>query len=83
MPPAPFHIAIVATKNPKIAFGKRLLELRLERGLSQEKLAEMAGLHRNYVGVVERAEKNVTLEVICKLATALRVRPATLLDTIS
>lgn len=73
----------VQTTNPRIAFGARLRELRLEQDLSQEKLAEMAGLHRNYVGVLERAEQSATLDAICKLATALKVRPATLLETIS
>ena len=68
--------------NPRILFGKRLRELRLERGLSQEKLAEMAGLHRNYVGVLERAGQTASLDAICKLAAALKLRPATLLDTL-
>lgn len=68
--------------SPRIAFGKRLRELRLERGVSQEKLAELAGLHRNYVGVLERARQSATLDAICKLAAALNVRPADLLDTL-
>jgi transcriptional regulator with XRE-family HTH domain len=73
----------VPTQNPRIAFGERLRELRLERGVSQEKLAEMAGLHRNYVGVLERAGQSATLDAICKLAAALQVRPATLLDSLT
>jgi transcriptional regulator with XRE-family HTH domain len=63
-------------------FAKRLRELRLERGLSQEKLAEIAGLHRNYVGVLERSVSSATLDAICKLAAALKVRPADMLDTL-
>lgn len=68
--------------DPKVVFGERLRQLRLERGISQEKLAEMAGLHRNYVGVLERAGQSATLDAICKLAAALEVRPAELLGTL-
>ncbi len=68
--------------DPNKLFAKRLRELRLERGLSQEKLAEMAGLHRNYVGVLERAVSSATLDAMCKLAAALKVRPMALLETL-
>jgi len=63
-------------------FGKRLRELRLERNLSQEKLAELAELHRNYVGGVERGERNVSLVNIVKLARGLNVRTTKLVETI-
>jgi transcriptional regulator with XRE-family HTH domain len=61
-------------------FGRRLRELRLERGLSQEALADLAEVHRTYVGSVERGERNIALDNINALADALRVSPARLVD---
>lgn len=52
-------------------FGQKVRALRTELGLSQEQLAEKAGVHRTYIGMIERAEKNITLENIAKLAKAL------------
>ena len=68
--------------DPRIVFGKRVRKLRLARRLSQEKLAELADLHRNYVGGVERGERNVSLVNIVKLAHGLNVRPTKLLEPI-
>jgi transcriptional regulator with XRE-family HTH domain len=60
-------------------FGQRVREERLKQGLSQEALAEKAGVHRTYVGMIERAEKNITLLNIEKIAKALDVEIGTLL----
>lgn len=59
-------------------FGERLRELRTERDLSQERLAELAGLDRNYIGQIERAERNVALVNIVRIAGALKIEPAEL-----
>lgn len=56
-----------------IEFGYKIQKLRKDKGLSQEKLAELAGLHRTYIGMIERAEKNITLINIEKIALALKV----------
>jgi len=56
-----------------LAFGQRVQELRKKRNLSQEQLADMSGVHRTYIGMVERAEKNITLRNIKKIAEALGV----------
>ena len=53
------------------AFGRRVRYLRMSLGVSQEALAERAGLHRTYIGAVERGEKNISLINIARLASAL------------
>jgi len=56
-----------------IFFGQRIRAERIKQDLSQEELAANAGLHRTYIGMIERAEKNITLKNIEKIANALGV----------
>jgi transcriptional regulator with XRE-family HTH domain len=56
-----------------IKFGQRVRQLRKEKNLSQEDLSFKADLHRTYIGMIERAEKNITLVNIEKIAKALNV----------
>lgn len=63
----------MSKKLISIKFGKRVRELRVSKSLSQEQLADLASVHRTYIGMVERAEKNITLVNIDKIAKALNV----------
>jgi len=69
-------------KTPQETLGATIRELRAGLGISQEALAERCDLHRTYVGGVERGERNVSLENIVRLATALKVTPSKLLERI-
>lgn len=53
--------------------GQRIRNYRLQRGLSQEKLAELSGCHPTYIGQLERGEKNATLDSIARIASALQI----------
>lgn len=72
----------MSNPDPRLVFGKRVRELREEQNLSQERLAELCELHRNYVGGIERGERNVSLLNIVKLAHGLNVKPARLIESI-
>ena len=71
------------SKNILEIFGANIQKYRTEKKLSQEKLAEFAGVHRTYIGMIERAEKNVTLRNIEKVAKALKVEIKDLLEKTS
>lgn len=59
---------------------QRVRLLRVLHGWSQERLAENCGLHRTYIGAVERAERNITVDNVAKIAAALRVPIGALFD---
>ena len=71
-------ILLMATQNREITarevFASNLRRLRLELGISQESLAELTELHRTYVGSVERAERNVSIDNMERFAKALKVK---------
>ena len=60
-----------------------LRRLRKKLGISQEGLAEKCGLHRTYIGAIERSERNITLQTLEKLAESLGVSPQDLLEDYS
>jgi len=62
----------------KTKFGAKVRKRRLAKGLSQEAFADICGLHRTYVGAIERGERNVSLENIEKIAKALGISIAAL-----
>ena len=64
---------IFSSQNIQQQLAKRIRVLRVSRGWSQEVLAELAGLHRNYIGHVERAEVNIGLTNLAKIAHAFEV----------
>lgn len=65
----------------RAAFGRRIRVLRAARGMSQEVLAEAAGVHRTYVSSLERGQRNVGLDNVFALADALGVQPSDLFST--
>ena len=74
LPPEPMKRKIL------IKFGKKVREHRVKIGLSQEELAARAEVHRTYIGMIERAEKNITLVNIEKIAHALKIKVKDLFD---
>lgn len=70
-------------KNILQNFGKSVRYFRKQKNISQEKLAEIAGLHRTYIGMIERGEKNITLLNIERLVVALSVEIKDLIDDIT
>ncbi len=69
----------MAASEIKMAVGRRVRKLRMRRGWSQEELGFESDLHRNYIGGVERGERNIGIVNIAKLAKVLGVKPRDLL----
>jgi transcriptional regulator with XRE-family HTH domain len=67
-------------KSLLVKFGNQVKEIRESIGLSQEELAELCGLHRTYIGSVERGERNLSLVNISKISKALNIDSSKLLE---
>jgi transcriptional regulator with XRE-family HTH domain len=65
-----------------IKFAKKLKELRVKAGVSQETLASQTGLHRTYISQLERGLKNPTIETLQKLCTILKIKPSRMIELI-
>lgn len=74
-------LRLISTKkaNLNAVAGKNLRRLRNELGMSQDEFADLAGLHRTYIGAVERGERNITLDTLQRIAAALKVDAVALL----
>jgi transcriptional regulator with XRE-family HTH domain len=70
------------TNKARAAFGKHLRTLRSDHGFSQEAFADAVGLHRTYIGAIERGEQNVSIDNIARIAKALKVPISRLFDGI-
>lgn len=65
------NLRVVMNKTILNQFGKKVRDERLKQGISQERLGQLAKVHRTYIGMIERAEKNITLTNMEKIAKAL------------
>ncbi|PVZ66769.1 helix-turn-helix domain-containing protein [Pelagibaculum spongiae] len=63
-----------------VAFGEKVREVRKEKKISQELLAELAGIDRSYMGYIERGDQNITLTKLYQIASALEVSAKDLLS---
>ena len=71
---AKFEICSMEKNLVLVEFGKRIRELRLENGWSQEELSFKSGFHRTYIGMIERAERNISLKNIQRFAETFEVK---------
>ena len=70
------------SKKELKAFGRRVKEMRIERDLTQSELAEKVGLSNNFIGMVERGERNTSVDKIFKLAKAFDIKLAQFFETL-
>lgn len=68
------------SKNDLQKFGKRLKALRLDHNLTQLELAEILDMSPNFIGMIERGERNTTVENVFKIARALNIKPSNLFE---
>lgn len=70
------------TSNPSLStlIGLKIRYLRMERNMSQEAFAEVIGIHRTYLGQIERAEKNISIRNLEKICKSLKIDPKELFD---
>jgi len=71
---------MVKGTNIRIAFGKTVQELRLDRNISQEKLAELGDLDRSYISEIENGDKTASIVTVYKIALALDMKPSRLMQ---
>lgn len=74
-----YRRAVEARSRDHVALGQAIRELRLTAGFSQEAFADRCGMHRTYVGGIERGERNLSFANLLRVAGALGVRPSELL----
>lgn len=72
----------MANSKVRVAFGRRVRTLRSQHGYSQEAFADAVGLHRTYIGAIERGEQNVSIDNIARIAKALKVSLSRLFEGI-
>lgn len=75
-----YHENYNMSKRDLQKFGKRLKSLRLDRDLTQLELAEILDMSPNFIGMIERGERNTTVENVFKIARALGIKPSNLFE---